>query len=145
MTGRTAAGVIVDTMVLSWLLDDRPAELAAGYRELIGAAPMLVPFQALMELRYGTLKAGWGEMRRRRLERRIAQLTVAQPDDATITVCAELRERCRQAGHPLVHKQHDGDRWIAALAIRLELPLVSDDGVFVDAPGLQLLSLDAPR
>ena len=138
MTGGSAAGVVVDTMVISWLLDDRPEDLAGQYRDLIGTARMLLAFQTLMELRYGALRAGWGELRRRRLERQIAQLTVVQPDDATITACAELRQRCRQAGHGLADKTHDGDRWIAATAIRLGLPLVSDDGVFVDAPGLEL-------
>jgi len=86
---------------------------------------MLVAFQTLMELRYGALRAGWGELRRRRLERRVGQLTVVQPDDATISACAELRHRCQQAGHALADKVHDGDRWIAATAIRLGLPLVS--------------------
>ncbi len=75
---------------------------------------MLVAFQTLMELRYGALRAGWGELRRRRLERRVGQITVVQPDDATISACAELRHRCQQAGHALADKVHDGDRWIAA-------------------------------
>jgi len=141
MTDAPAAGVVVDTMVISWLLDDRPQRLATGYRELIGTTPMLVAFQTLMELRYGALRAGWGELRRRRLERRVGQLTVVQPDDATISACAELRHRCQQAGHALADKVHDGDRWIAATAIRLGLPLVSHDGMFVGAPGLELLSI----
>lgn len=141
MTDAPAPGVVVDTMVISWLLDDRPADLAGMYRELIGAAPMLLAFQTLMELRYGALRAGWGELRRLRLERRIAQLVIAQPDNATITTCAELRHRCRQAGHALADKAHHGDRWIAATAIRLGLPLASHDGIFVDAPGLDLRSV----
>jgi len=141
MTDAPAAGVVVDTMVISWLLDDRPQRLATGYRGLIGTTPMLVAFQTLMELRYGALRAGWGELRRRRLERRVGRLTVVQPDDATISACAELRYRCQQAGHALADKVHDGDRWIAATAIRLGLPLVSHDGVFVGAPGLELLSI----
>jgi predicted nucleic acid-binding protein len=48
-----------------------------------------------MELRFGALRAGWGELRRRRLERRIAEIAVVQPDDEMITTCAELRIRCR--------------------------------------------------
>jgi predicted nucleic acid-binding protein len=141
MTDAPAAGVVIDTMVISWLLDDRPQRLANSYRELIATTPMLVAFQTLMELRYGALRAGWGELRRRRLERRVGQLTVVQPDDATISVCAELRHRCQQAGHGLADKVHDGDRWIAATAIRLGVPLVSHDGVFVGAPDLQLLTI----
>ncbi len=140
MSAAREPGVVVDTMVISWLLDDRPKDLAGQYRELIGAAPMLLAFQALMELRYGALRAGWGELRRGRLEHRVGRLTVVQPDDATVTECAESRQHCRLAGPALA--DHDGDRWIAATAIRLGLALVSDDKLFVGAPGLQFRRLD---
>lgn len=140
MTAARAAGVVVDTMVVSWLFDGRPNAVADQYRTLIDATPVLLAFQTVMELRYGALRAGWGELRRRRLERRIAELTVVQPDDEMIRVCAELRQACRQLGHPLSSKIHDGDRWIAAAAIRLGLPLVSHDGVFKATPRLVLLT-----
>ena len=140
MTNAPIQGVVVDTMVISWLFDDRPSPLADQYRDLIGAQPALLAFHTVMELRFGTLRAGWRELRRRRLERRIAELTVAQPDDEMITECASLRLRCQQVGHALGDKLHDGDRWIAATAIRLGLPPVSHDGLFSGAPGLQLLT-----
>jgi predicted nucleic acid-binding protein len=72
MTDARPLGVVVDTMVISWLLDERPNALAAGYRVLIGARPVVLAFQTVMELRYGALRAGWGDLRRRRLERGIA-------------------------------------------------------------------------
>jgi predicted nucleic acid-binding protein len=56
------------------------------------------------------------------------------------TVCANLRVRCAQIGHALGDKLHDGDRWIAAAAMRLRVPLVSHDGVFDGAPGLELIT-----
>ncbi len=135
MTEARRPGVVVDTMVVSWLFGDRPDALALRYRDLIGVAPVVLAFQTIMEIRYGALRAGWGELRRRRLERRLAELVVAQPDDETITICAELRHGCQQIGHALGGKVHDGDRWIAATAIRLGLPLVSEDRVFHGAPG----------
>jgi len=144
MTARPV-GVVVDTMVISWLFDQRPNPVADRYRALIGTRPVLRAFQTVMELRYGALHAGWGELRRRRLERRIAELTVAQPDDEMIRVCADLREGCRQIGHPLGDKVHDGDRWIAAAAIRLELPRASHDGGFAGAPRLELITAASGR
>ena len=140
MTDARTSGVVVDTMVISWLLDDRPNPLADRYRQLIGSQPVLLAFQTVMELRFGALRAGWGELRRRRLERRIAEIAVVQPDDALVTACAQLRVRCQQAGHALGDKFHDGDRWIAATAIRLGVPLVSHDRLFTEAPGLQLIT-----
>ena len=141
MTDARPPGVVVDTMVISWLLDERPNPLAVRYRELIGARPVVLAFQTVMELRYGALRAGWGDLRRRRLERAIAELLIVQPDDEMISVCAELRGRCHAIGHPLGGKIHDGDRWIAATAIRLGLPLASHDAVFGGAPSLKLLTV----
>src|SRR6266508_2601565 len=106
MTNGQPLGVVVDTMVISWLFDDRPNPLAVRYRELIGARPVLLAFHTVMELRYGALRAGWGELRGRRLERRVAELTVVQPDDEMITACAILRLRCQQIGHALGDKLH---------------------------------------
>jgi hypothetical protein len=51
-----------------------------------------------------------------------------------------LRAECRQIGHPLHQKQHLGDLWIAATAIRWQLPLVAHDAVFVGCPGIELLT-----
>jgi len=140
MTNAQDQGVVVDTMVISWLFDDRPNPLADEYRDLIDTRPVLLAFHTVMELRFGALRAGWGELRRRRLERRIAELTVVQPDDEMVTVCANLRMRCQQVGHALGDKLHDGDRWIASTAIRLGTPLVSHDRLFDGAPGLELLT-----
>ncbi|EUA41507.1 hypothetical protein I553_3398 [Mycobacterium xenopi 4042] len=47
-----------------------------------------------------------------------------------------MRARCSQVGHALGNKLHDGDRWIAAAAIRLGIPLVSHNGLFDGAPVL---------
>jgi predicted nucleic acid-binding protein len=140
MTSAQPSGVVVDTMVISWLFDDRPNRLADRYRVLIGPRRVLLAFHTVMELRYGVLRAGWGELRRRRLERRIAELTVIQPDDEMITACANLRVQCAQIGHALGYKLHDGDRWIAAAAVRLSVPLLSHDKVFDGAPGLELIT-----
>ncbi|MGF2944599.1 PIN domain-containing protein [Mycobacterium sp. Lab-001] len=110
MTNTQPSSVVVDTMVISWLFDDRPNRPAEHYRMLISPRPVLLAFHTVMELRYGVLRAGWGQLRRRRLERRIAELTVVQPDDEMITTCAALREHCAQIGHALAGKLHDGDR-----------------------------------
>jgi predicted nucleic acid-binding protein len=80
-----------------------------------------------------------------RLERRIAEIVDVQPDDVMMPLCAELRSRCQQAGHALGERLHDGDRWIAATAIRLDVPLVSHDQLFNGAPGLRLITADAAR
>lgn len=65
MTSARPVGVVVDTMVISWLLYERPSPVADRYRALIETKTVLLAFQTVMELRYGALRAGWGELRRR--------------------------------------------------------------------------------
>ena len=141
MTTSRASAVVVDTMVVSSLLHaTRQPVPAAEYRALIDDRPVVVSFATVTELRYGALKAGWGELRRRSLERDLARLVIVQPDDALMAVCAELRAQCEMSGHGLGQKIHEADRWIAATAIRLDAALVSDDTVFGDVPGLDVIS-----
>jgi tRNA(fMet)-specific endonuclease VapC len=92
------------------------------------------------ELRYGALKAGWGELRRRGLERDLARVAIVQPDDRLMQACAQLRVDCEQGGLALAQKVHEADRWIAATAMRLGVALVSDDAVFNNVPNLVVLS-----
>lgn len=120
-------------MVVSALMNAaRNPERAAAYRRAISDDS----FVTITELRFGALRAGWGELRRRGLERDVAQLVVVQPDDQLMRTCAELRALCERAGHGLGHKIHEADRWIAATAIRLGVDLVSDDAVFRNVPDL---------
>lgn len=101
MTASGSATVVVDTMVVSSLVNAHRQPIPAGeYRGLISGRPIVVSFATVTELRYGALKAGWGELRRRGLERDLARLVIVQPDDRLMQTCAELRSRCEQAAHP---------------------------------------------
>jgi predicted nucleic acid-binding protein len=53
------------------------------------------------ELRDGALVAGWGEARRQRLDESSQATTVVPVSDGLLSTVAELRFRCRSAGHPL--------------------------------------------
>lgn len=84
MSEARRGGVVVDTMVISWLFDERPNPLADRYREphRPPSGPARVP-DGHGNCGYGALRAGWGDLRRRRLEPGIAELTVIQADDHT--------------------------------------------------------------
>lgn len=142
MTALAARAVVVDTMVLSSIVNaTRDPGPAARYRSLIGRRPVVVSFMTVTEMRYGAVKAGWGELRRRGLERDFAKFVIVQPDDQLMQVCAELRVECEQSGQALGQKIHEADRWIAATAIALDAQLVSDDAVFRGIAGLDVLTL----
>ncbi len=126
-------------MVVSALVNEgrHPAQ-AARFRALVGESPIVISFVTVTELRYGALRAGWGDLRRRALERDLGHLLVVQPDDDLTRVCAELRARCESVGHALGQKNHEADRWIASTAIALDVDLVSDDRVFQGVDGLSV-------
>lgn len=128
-------------MVVSAIVNaSRRPQPAASYRSLIADRLVVVSFATVTELRYGAIKAGWSELRRRGLERDLTRFVIVQPDDTLMAVCADLRARCEATGHGLGQKVHEADRWIAATAIRLGLALISDDAVFRETPGLKVLS-----
>ncbi len=101
----TGTAVVIDTMVVSALINpDRRNPASSEYRGLIDGRMIVLSFVTVTELRYGALKAGWGELRRRGLERDFGRFTVVQPDDELMRICAMLRARCEQDGHGLGHR-----------------------------------------
>lgn len=144
MTARPARGpFVIDTDVYGAQLVPGSA-LAARYEPLIVGRPAFISFQTAAELRYGALRRNWGEHRMRQLEARIAAAETVHSRPDLVGIYARLRVECERAGHALSQRVHDADRWVAATAIRLGIPLVSNDGVFRDAPGLVLQTALAP-
>ncbi len=134
------AAVALDTMVVSALLHpSRSHPAAEEYRRRVAGRPIVISFVVVTELRYGALKAGWGELRARALERDLSRFAIVQPDDGLMRRCAELRDTCERAAHPLGQKIHEADRWVAATALYLDIELISSDAVFSGVPGLRVL------
>jgi predicted nucleic acid-binding protein len=94
------------------------------------------------ELRYGALRAGWGELRFRRLTRSLSDLDVIQTNEQLVSQSAELRAWAHRNGHPLAQKIHEADRWVASTAVALDLELVAGDRIFGGVPQLNLLPVD---
>jgi len=131
------SSVVVDTMVVSALVNaGRDPGAAERCRSAIDGRSVVVSFVTITEMRFGAIKAGWGEIRRRGLERVLARLVVVQPDDDLMLTCAALRARCVTEGHSLGQKVHEADRWVASTAIALGVVLISGDGVFDHVAGL---------
>jgi predicted nucleic acid-binding protein len=129
--------VVVDTDVYSARLIPN-STLARRYEPVLIGRSEFVSFQTVAEVRYGALLRGWGTVRLRRMEAEIARIEIVHSGSELIRTYAELRVACQRAGHALSQREHDADRWIAATAIRLGIPLISNDGVFENAPGLRL-------
>lgn len=129
--------VVVDTDVYSARLIPN-STLARRYEPLLVGRVEVVSFQTVAEVRYGAMLRGWGDMRLRVMEAAFGRIEIVYPGPDLIRTYAELRVACQRAGHALSQREHDADRWIAATAIRLAIPLVSNDGIFDNTPGLVL-------
>jgi tRNA(fMet)-specific endonuclease VapC len=134
---RSRGPIVIDTDVFS--ADLVPgSRLAERYAPIITGRPTFISFQTATELRYGALQRGWGQARLLKLEALISRVEVVHTGPHLVMVCAQLRATCQARGHALAQREHNADRWIAATAIRLGVPLVSNDQIFRDVPGLML-------
>ena len=135
--------IVIDTDVYGAQLVAGSA-LAAIYDPIIVGRPAFISFQTAAELRYGAMRRNWGEIRMRKLEARIASAETVHTGPDLVLTYALLRVNCERIGHALGQREHNADRWIAATAIRLGVPLVSNDGIFNNVPGLLLESATNP-
>lgn len=101
--------VVVDTMVASAWLSQRPSERKARWAPVLGAEV-----------------AGWGARRRRALSGLIAGAGTMPPLPEVIDSYVDLRTWCARSGHGLGAKEHEAGRWVAAVALAWNLPLASD-------------------
>jgi predicted nucleic acid-binding protein len=129
--------IVIDTDVYGADLVRRSA-LAELYEPIILGRPAFISFQTAAELRFGALRRGWGAKRMGDLEARVGAAETVHSGSELIAVYAQLRVDCERAGHALSEREHDADRWVAATAFRLGIPLVSNDGIFRNVPGLIL-------
>jgi predicted nucleic acid-binding protein len=138
LTDRPNQGpVVVDTDVYSArLTPDSP--LAQRYDPLLVGRPAFLSFQTVAELRYGALLRGWGSARLYRLDAEIARAEIVHTGSDLVRTYVGVRVACERVGHALGQRDHDADRWIAATALRLGIPLMSNDRIFEGAPGLVL-------
>src|SRR5216683_8231619 len=102
--------------------------------------PAVISFVTVAELGYGARLAGWGPGKLRRLEYEIARAEIVWPGPHLVEAYASLRTWCVQTGHGLGQKEHEADRWVAATAIWLQVPLVAHDRIFNNVKDLELLT-----
>ena len=130
--------ILVDTGVFSASISRRRRARFESQVGLMAGQQIFLASVTVVELRYGSLVAGWGDQRRQRLEQSIAATTVVPVSDALLTTAAELRHACCQVGHALHEPIHANDLWIAASALHIGAPLLTTDAVFDGIPGLTL-------
>ena len=132
--------VVVDTGVFGARLAPSGRLLAALYRPMLEGRPAVISFVTVAELEYGARLAGWGPDRLRRLEYEVGRAEIVWPGPHLTEVYATLRAWCARTGHGLGQKEHEADRWVAATALWLQVPLVAHDRIFANVNNLELLT-----
>lgn len=131
-----SAEVVVDTMIASAWLGVRETARRSRWEPLLRRSIWVLPFPVVAEMRFGAEVAGWGARRRGVLERLVVSSKVMPPLAEVTDAYVDLRTWCVRNGHGLGAKDHEADRWIAAVALSSRLPLASEDSIFDNIPQL---------
>lgn len=128
-----AAGLLLDTDVASYLLKDHT--LARHYRPLVAGHTLAISFMTFAELWEGALRSNWGTEKRRTLEASVDSYEIVPSSRAICLRWAEVRTVRRRQPISIA------DAWIAATALELNFPLVTNNSSdFRDIPGLHLIT-----
>jgi tRNA(fMet)-specific endonuclease VapC len=131
--------VLLDTDVFSYLMEPGDPR-GLPYLLHVERRTTALSFITAGELLFGAFWRDWGERRTADLQRRLDAAFILPLDHETSVAYARLKSRLRKQGQALA----DNDLWIAALAVRHSVPLVSNNRAhFERVPGLVLIS-EAP-
>jgi tRNA(fMet)-specific endonuclease VapC len=123
---------LVDTNVVSYILkQDSRAEI---YRKHLEGRRLYISFMTLSELYFWAIKHRWSRGRIQKVRQKLAAYRTLIFDDEMGWRWAELMA---MKGQPI----SPGDAWIAATALRHNLPLVTHNRKdFAYVPGLTIIS-----
>jgi predicted nucleic acid-binding protein len=124
--------VILDTNALSAFFEGDAALGAVLHR----APRLFLPVVVLGEYRFGLLRSKKRRLIEAALDGLEAAATVLPIDLETVRPYAEIRDALKRAGTPIP----SNDLWIAALALRHGLPIVSRDAHFERVHGVARIS-----
>lgn len=114
--------LLLDTNIVSILFNlDHP--LRSKCVEEIGDQECFISFMTRGELLLWPNANGWGNERRQRLARHMAQFTMLLPDEETCSLWADVMAESRRVGRTM----ETADAWIAATAKQWDLALMTAD------------------
>ncbi|MDX2080315.1 MAG: PIN domain-containing protein [Terrimicrobiaceae bacterium] len=124
--------MILDTNALSAWADGLPSSRPA----FASATRLVVPVIVLGEYQFGIRQSRHRARYEQWLLQNLRHAEIAAVTDDLAGIYADLRLHLKSNGTPIPAN----DVWIAALTLKLDLPLLSNDSHFDLVPGLQRLS-----
>ncbi|MDR0945239.1 MAG: PIN domain-containing protein [Bifidobacteriaceae bacterium] len=136
------AVVLVDTNVWSCVSGDKrhpDQELVQAWKRFLTGKVIVIATQTRAEILQGLRFLG---PRRASILTAALDRTRCMPvTEEVVQAYATLYYEAMKAGHPIHNKIHAADRWIAATAIALGIPLLTEDHMFWGAPQLTLIPI----
>jgi len=129
---------MLDTNVVSFLMQG--GARAEAYRPHVEGHALGVSFVTLGEMYYSAEKARWGARKRAQLDAHLHNFTLIAFDRLIARNYGKIRAERRRQGRIIA----PNDAWIAACAVRHNIPLITDDRGFRDIPQLQIITEQAP-
>ena len=127
--------VVVDTDVVSFIFKNHPT--GALYEADLAGRTLLISFMTLAELERWAIQSKWGEARRRWLRLYLERFVILPYSRRLCTMWAEVTVAAQARGS----RVECADAWIAATALRHDVPLVTHNrGDYLSVPGLKLIS-----
>jgi tRNA(fMet)-specific endonuclease VapC len=113
--------LLLDTDVASFLFKNSPR--AAPFRFLVQGKRPALAFVSVAELFKWTVKRAWGAPKVEKLESAIRRYVVIPYDRDLAWAWARTVAACEDAGRPMA----PSDAWIAAAALRHDIPLLTNN------------------
>ncbi len=126
--------IVVDTDAASFIF--KKAKQAEKYPALLEGHTLVLSFQSLGELERWTRERSWGEARTANLHAFLDRFVILHTDAALCARWGDVTARATVAGRPISVQ----DAWVAACALDLDAPLLTENGRhFRHVEGLKLL------
>ncbi len=134
--------VVVDTDVWSWLFGRKTRAHARTdeWRAALIGREVVIATQTRAEVLTWLAKGELGPSRAAAIETQLDSTRTVPVTEEVVRAYAALTAECIRRGTGLHDGKHTGDRWVAATAIAIGAPLLANDGIYRDAPGLRLLN-----
>jgi tRNA(fMet)-specific endonuclease VapC len=127
--------VLIDTDIASFIF--KGSNYADPYLPLLSAQELAISFMTIAELFQWAILRQWGDRRLAQLEQYLSNYLVIPVDQSLCREWAQIRADRQNIGRAISPQ----DAWIAATALRHDLPLVTHNiKDFQEIPNLRLLT-----
>ncbi|HBQ98302.1 MAG: type II toxin-antitoxin system VapC family toxin [Roseofilum sp. Belize BBD 4] len=129
------AVILIDIDISSFIF--KGSDYAQPYMPLLMGHQLALSFMTVAELFQWAILRQWGDRRQLQLESYLSNYLVIPSDQLLCLQWAKIRGNRQRIGKPISPQ----DAWVAATALRHDLPLVTHNVKdFLDIPNLRLLT-----